>query len=428
MHENQRNVLLDVASQFGTPSFVYFAQPIRDTVAALENAFQGEFELSYAAKCNPNKALLKLLRHNKVHLDASSIGEVERGIEAGFEPFEIGFSGPAKRLFEIERAVELGLGAIICESVEQIEAVNSCALHQGKVQEILIRVNPAKVPRKFGLVMGGQPSQFGIDEEALAVVPAVIESCSGVRLKGFHIFSGGNSLDEDAIVENFGLMMDLFRKCAREFNGHPMELVFGAGFGIPYFEGDKPLNLETLSKGILGLVGALRGDACFESTRLILEMGRYLVGPHGYMLTSVVGTKHSRGSDLLLCDAGFNNNLSAAGMMGTVLRRDWQFWNISRPDQAETEVYRVVGPLCASFDILGASIALPESTAGDFLAVGSSGAYGLSASPTRFISHPEPLEFIIDEVEGDEKIINVTESMEAHPSWHTNRGITKVDA
>jgi diaminopimelate decarboxylase len=126
-----------------------------------------------------------------------------------------------------------------------------------------------------------------------------------------------------------------------------------------------------------------------------------------------VERKHSRGNDILICDAGFNNHLSACGMMGTIVRRNWPISNVSATPGGGRP-YQIVGPLCASFDQLATNLMLPESQPGDVLAVGASGAYGLTASPTRFISHPEPREYL---VRHDGRLIDdVTESHLNHSS------------
>jgi diaminopimelate decarboxylase len=415
MDEFTADTLIAIAKQHGTPTYVYYADSIRDQVRALQQKFGEHFEISYAAKSNPNRELLRLLQNAGVGLDSSSIGEVIRGLDAGFNPEQIGFSGPAKRRFEIEKAVSVGIGEFICESLEEVEELNEVASSQGVVQDFLLRINPVSAPKHFGLHMGGHPSQFGIDEEQMPDLKPCLESLDSVALKGFHVFSGGNSLHHEAIIENVVSLAALFNEFSKLFELKPEKLIFGSGFGIPYFEGDEALDLSVLAAGINPIVEKMKSDSRFEQTRFVLEMGRFLVGSSGYMLTSVVGTKRSRGTDIRLCDAGFNNHLNAAGMMGAVMRRDWRFWNLTRPAGGNETSYLLVGPLCASFDILGAKVSLPETFKGDVLAVGSSGAYGLTASPTRFISHPEPLEFLVDKANGEVVTADITESRAHHP-------------
>jgi diaminopimelate decarboxylase len=401
--------LRTIAERYGTPAFVYFAEPMRQRAVRVSEAMRGRLAVSYAMKCNPNLGLLRALRPTVSLLDASSPGEIARGIAAGYAPDAIGFSGPAKRRRDIEYAIDIGCGRVVCESTTQIALVDEVARLRGVRQSVLLRINPTRVPKRFGLKMGGRASQFGIDEEEIDDVITATARLQGVACEGLHVFSGGNSLDEDAIAENIELVASLFGRLIDGHQFRPRELVFGSGFGIPYFAGDRELDLERLAARIVPAMDALLARPGCEQTRCVLEMGRWLVGPDGYLLTSVVDAKSSRGTPIRICDAGFNNHLSACGMMGTVMRRNWQFVNLSRPDDAITEAYLLTGPLCASFDVLGTSVDLPPTEPGDILAVGASGAYGLTASPTRFISHPEPIEILVDGAASDAET-DVTES------------------
>ena len=133
----------------------------------------------------------------------------------------------------------------------------------------------------------------------------------------------------------------------------------------------------------------------FEKASCNLELGRWLVGPYGWLISRVIAAKESRGVAIRACDAGFNNHLAACGLMGSIFRRNWRYQNLSNPD-GPIQVYTLVGPLCTTIDRLAADLELPEIHIGNLIAVEGSGAYGLTASPNRFISHPEPREVIID--------------------------------
>ena len=408
-----RRALQQVADSCGTPSYAYFPERAVAGLEQLEGVFGEHFTVSFAIKCNPNVGLLRSLRSRLRHVDASSIAEIERALAAGYPPPSMSFSGPAKRDAELARAIELGVGAIVCESEAQLARTDELARSLGTRASVLLRINPRNVPKKFGLHMAGRAGQFGVDEEACDEVLARLRSKDRLDFAGFHVFSGTNSLSVDAIAENFAIMVELFGRFADAHGITPRMLVFGAGFGIPYFPGDEPLDLVALGARINPLIETMRRSPRLASAQCLLELGRWLVGPHGYLLTSVVAAKHSRGTDILLCDAGFNNHLSACGMMGTVIRRNWQFWNL-RADGPDQKEYLLVGPLCASFDQLAANLTLPETHVGDVLAVASSGAYGLTASPTRFISHPEPREYLVFEG-ATVRIDDVTESTLNHP-------------
>jgi diaminopimelate decarboxylase len=160
------------------------------------------------------------------------------------------------------------------------------------------------------------------------------------------------------------------------------------------------------------MIDRLKANARYRNTQCVLEMGRWLIGQAGYLLTSVVGEKLSRGKEFRICDAGFNNHLSACGMMGTVIRRNWRINKISPGGEGDglPQTYNLVGPLCTTIDLIASDIKLPPLHRGDIIAIEGSGAYAHTASPSRFISHPEPREVLAtrggDVVEVSESLLN----------------------
>jgi diaminopimelate decarboxylase len=311
-------------------------------------------------------------------------------------PGHITFSGPAKRDHELARAVEIGIGELVIENLAEARIASEHARKRGRVQDCLVRINPFKIPRGFGASMAALPSQFGFDEEKIDSELPAVQALPGLRIAGFHIYSGTNCLDADAIAENFEIFAKLFRY-AQETIRIPVEkLIFGAGFGIPYLPDEQELAIDELPGLVNPIVDALLAEDAFRAARCQLELGRWLVGPAGWLVTRVITAKSSRGSEIRACDAGFNNHLAACGMMGSVIRRNWVFENLTRPD-GDLATYTLVGPLCTTIDRLAFDIELPEVRVGDLLAIPQSGAYGFSASPNRFISHPDPVEIVVFE-------------------------------
>lgn len=401
--------LAEAAARFGTPLYAYDMGAIYARFAQLKLLFGRHFGVSYAVKANPNVELMRRVQPLVATFDVSSYHEAERALAAGMPPARITFSGPAKRGSEIRRAVEGGIGELVIESLAEADHASAFAAARGVRQPVLIRINPATVTSHFGVNMAGKASQFGIDEEVLDAAIVYIQGLDNLELAGFHIYSGTNSLNSKAIIDNFAVFARLFRHGAAASGIRPRKLVFGSGFGIPYVDGEKTLDVEAVAAGVMPLLDELKAESAFANTECVLEMGRWLVGPAGWLLTSVVGEKASRGVDFRLCDAGFNNHLAACGMMGTVIRRNWQFSNVSNPG-GDALRCTLVGPLCTTIDVLATDITLPETRVGDVIAVANSGAYGLTASPTRFISHPEPAEVLL---EGD-GFADVTESRLNH--------------
>jgi len=210
MDAERSDCLLRAAKQFGTPLYIYFIDDVLDRLKMLEHLFGGRFSVSFAVKSNPNKAILRHLLGHVGSYDVSSFAEVERVLLAGCRAQEITFSGPGKRDDELRRSVMAGVGELVCESLEEAVRVDSYARDLGANVDILVRLNPLRIPKDFGVNMAGRPTQFGIDEEAMM---PVLESCArlqNARLVGIHIYSGTNCLSAHAIAENFSIFLELF--------------------------------------------------------------------------------------------------------------------------------------------------------------------------------------------------------------------------
>lgn len=385
--------LAAAARRFGTPLYLYDTEAVRQRFDLLARLFGGRFGVSFAIKANPNSGLLRAISDKVSTFDASSLAEVYRAIATGVGAGRVTFSGPGKRREEIIRAVGLGVGELVLESLADATIAAEAANAAGRRQDVLLRINPASAPRAFGVNMAGKPSQFGIDEEDMAAALREIQGMPGLSLIGFHIYSGTNCLIADAIAENFAIFCRIFREAAKTVGIPPKRLIFGSGFGLPYLPDDAPLDIARVAGLVNPMIDAFKSERLFSGCELTLEMGRWLVGPAGWLLSSVVATKHSRGTDFRICDAGFNNQLAACGMMGSVIRRNWRIANVTTPE-GQVATYTLTGPLCTTIDVVATRISLPELNVGDVIAVENSGAYGLTASPSRFISHPEPREVL----------------------------------
>lgn len=395
-------MLSEAASRFGTPLYVYVTDAIAARAAHLHDAFGGRFALSYAVKANPNPALLAWLMDHVGYVDVSSIGELRLARDAGWDPARASFTGPGKRSFEIEEAIACGVGELVVESVQEACIASHVAGSLGKVQDVLIRIAPDQVPRGFGDQMAGRPSPFGIDWEVTAADLPKILSLPHLNITGFHIYSGTQCLKAEAICANYRAFIGIFRDLCARHDIRPQKLVFGSGLGIPYHDGDVPLDLMAVADDIAADLDALKREPRFAEAELVLELGRYLVGEAGFFLTRVISIKSSRGVKICICDGGMNNHLPATGHFGMVIRRAYSMHKVH--GGVPTEKVDLVGPLCTSIDRLGGGVLLPEINEGDLIAIHNSGAYGLTASPLHFISHGLPGEALAT----GPKLTNVT--------------------
>lgn len=398
-------VLRTVARDFGTPCYVYFMDQVRERVERVRSAFGNRFRISYAVKSNPNPFILRKLRGVVDMLDVSSGGEVVRALAAEWDAATLSFTGPGKTPAELQISVDAGVGEIIVESVDEAELLNRVAGMAGKRQRVVVRIAPGRVPRGFGLNMSGKPSQFGIDEEEIDPAVRAVQGLSHLDLCGFHIYSGTQCIDAQAIVENYEIFVEIFKRVCYAHGVRPQKLIFGSGIGIPYYENDAPVDLTAVAEKTNPTLDALKRDSMFSSTELVLETGRYLVGEAGVYMTRVVRRKHSRGVDICICDGGMNHHLGAAGHLGSVIQRNYRMFKITgEHDEGAEQAYTLVGPLCTTIDTLGRQVKFRGLEAGDLIGIRSSGAYGVTASPIYFISHPPPKEIIVETRQGSLRI------------------------
>ena len=385
--------LTRVADKIGTPAFVYLADDIDTRLDELRARLGPWFVFSYAMKCNPNPGLLAWLAPRVDLIDVSSIGEFRAAVAAGWSPERASFTGPGKREAEIAEALAGGIGELVLENLREARIASRIAQEAGRTQDVLIRLAPARVPKGFGDQMAGRPSAFGFDVELADTELPQLLALPYLRVVGLHIYSGTQCLKPEAICENYRIFLQIFRDVCSAHDLTPLKLVFGSGLGIPYHPGDTPLDLAAVAGGIGDDLSAFRAEPRFAATRLILELGRYLVGEAGYFLTRVINVKTSRGNRIGICDGGMNTHLPASGHFGMVIHRNYRMHRVG--GGRVPEKIDLVGPLCTSIDRLASAVMLPVIAEGDLVAVHSSGAYGPTASPLHFISHPLPHEVLI---------------------------------
>jgi diaminopimelate decarboxylase len=374
-----------------TPIYAYDRQAISDRVVELRLAIPADVHLHYAIKANPMHEVVRHLAGLVDGFDVASEGELALALSGGMAPGRISFAGPGKRYAELEAAVAAGI-TIHAESERELAALVEIGGRTGRRPAVALRVNPDFQLKTAGMKMGGGSTPFGMDAE---IIPMVLRGLDGARLdfRGFHIFAGSQNLNAASIIEAQDLSLALAEGLAAYAPAPVRELNIGGGFGIPYFPGEQPLQLEPVGAHLVDLVDRCRTS--LPSARLTVELGRYLVGEAGYFICRILDRKVSRGRVFLVTDGGLHHHLSASGNFGQVIRKNYPVVIGNRMDDPDTEVASVVGPLCTPLDLLADSMVLPKSQPGDLVVVLQSGAYGYSASPRGFLSHPEPVELLV---------------------------------
>jgi diaminopimelate decarboxylase len=384
--------LSEIASAVGsTPFYVYSGGAITRRVRAVRQALPSAVELHYAIKANPMPEVVRLLGTLVDGFDVASAGELAVAVTTDMQRNCISFAGPGKRDSELEAAVRAQC-VVNLESANEMRRLHAVGIAVGARPAAAVRVNPDFELKSSGMKMSGGPKPFGVDA---VQVPELLREMRTTCLdfQGFHIFSGSQNLRADAIIESQTRALELATALAASAPAAPRFVNLGGGFGIPYFPGERPLAIDPIGTHLETLVAAAQRD--LPGTRIVLELGRYLVGEAGLYVCRVIDRKVSAGQIFLVTDGGLHQHLAASGNFGQVLRKNYPVVVAHHVLGGEREVASVVGPLCTPLDLLADRMELAAARPGDLVAVLQSGAYGFTASPTRFLSHPEPREILV---------------------------------
>lgn len=381
-----------IAERVGrTPFYAYDRTRMTQRMEALRTAMPSDLSIHFAIKANPMPAVVHHIASLTDGLDVASLGELQVALDTGTPPSAISFAGPGKRDVELHAAVAAGV-TINAESRDEVRRLAAIGNALGRTPQVAIRVNPDFELKSSGMKMGGGPRPFGIDAE---VVPEILQWMRDLELhfRGFHIFSGSQNLRTESLIETQDATFELAYRLAADAPCPPEVVNIGGGFGIPYFPGDEPLDLQPIGENLAERMGGCRDR--LPGAEIVLELGRYLVGEAGVYVCRVVERKISRGHTFLVTDGGLHHHLAASGNFGQVIRKNYPVCVADRVWNGERETASVVGPLCTPLDILADRMELARAEAGDLICVLQSGAYGLTASPHRFLDHPEPLEVLV---------------------------------
>lgn len=387
-----RTVDAVVARAGDTPLFVYDMGIIADRVARFRQAMPAEIALHYAIKANPYSSLLDSIVNMVDGLDVASKGEMEAALATGMTPQHVSMAGPGKRDDELIGAITAGI-TINLESEGEAERALAIARHLYRRPRLAVRVNPDFEIRGSGMRMGGGAKPFGVDAGR---VPALVRSLldRGADWQGFHIFAGSQALDPEAIIAAQTATVALAAELAEAIGETPPLVNLGGGFGIPYFPGEVPLDVETIGRSLENTLN--RRHNILGKSHFAIELGRWLVGEAGVYLTRIVDRKESHGETFLIVDGGLHHQLAASGNFGTVVRRNYPIAVANRFGAPPEEEVTVVGCLCTPLDRLADKVMLPKAEVGDVIAIFMAGAYGATASPSAFLGHPLPKEIMVD--------------------------------
>jgi diaminopimelate decarboxylase len=371
-----------IAKEVGTPCYVYSHATLVRHFRAFDSAFQDVPHIvAFAVKANSNLAILRLMANEGSGADIVSGGELYRAIKAGVAPSKIVFAGVGKSREELRLALEAGVLMFNVESAAELREINDVAAETGHKARVALRINPDIDPKTHPYISTGlKKSKFGISADRAFDEFQSAASLSHIEVVGVHAHIGSQLTDVTPFVDSLKKVLALVE--ALKAHGTDVRYInIGGGLGITYSDEAPPLPQE-LAKAISPL---LRDLKCV----LIMEPGRVIVGNAGLLLTRVLYTKEGEAKRFVIVDAAMND-LIRPSLYGAY----HEIRPVKETGEASTITVDIVGPVCESGDFLARDRAMPESRAGDLLAVMSAGAYGFVMA-SNYNSRPRAAEVLI---------------------------------
>lgn len=374
--------VLELKEEFGTPLYVIDESYLRDTCKLFSDNFKSsklDTEVIYASKAFLNVAMAKLIKEEGLSMDVVSGGEIYTAIKADFPMDRVYFHGNNKTTEELALSIEHGLGTIVLDHRQEIEKLESMLQEAGKIQKVLLRVNPGIDAHTHDYIKTSKlDSKFGesiYDEDIYEIVKKLSES-EQFDFKGFHCHIGSQIFEEKSFIQAALAMVDFVLDVKSKTGVTVEALNLGGGFGVYYTEEDDPMELGAFLKHLVSSVESKLEEADLPNLKIMIEPGRSMVSNAGTTLYEVGGTKETfGGKDYIFIDGGMTDNprpaLYSAKYEGAIA---------NKMNEPNTRTYTVAGKCCESGDIIIKDIELPEAVAGDLFAVSTTGAYTYSMS------------------------------------------------
>lgn len=393
LHISGQSITELVNSGIRPPCYIYSKQVIDKKITLLRETLPTSIKIHYSIKANPFPELVRYIKDHVDGLEVSSLTEMHTALTTGINSSNICLTGPGKSYEELEIAVKNNI-VVSAESSLELHRLDEIGTEIMNKPSVLIRVNPTFTQRRAGMKMASGSSQFGIDAEQVPELLKWIQN-SCINLHGFHIYSGSQILDIEAICYSQAKTFELINELASLCHQPIKTINIGGGFGIPYFSKHQPLDLDSVASNLASLIPNLETGNFTQPISPIIELGRYIVGESGIYLCEVVDKKISRGKTYLVTNGGMHHQLAASGNLGQKNRKNFPVYVANKINSKRKEVVTIVGKLCTPLDVLGDDIEISQAEVGDFIAIMQSGAYGYSASPINFLSQPKASEIVI---------------------------------
>ncbi|MFH1307787.1 MAG: diaminopimelate decarboxylase [archaeon] len=360
--------ILELIKSFPTPFHIYDEERIRQTAKSLNKAFSWVkgFKNYFAVKALPNPSILKILKEEGMGADCSSLPELMLSNTAGMKNEEIMFTSNDTPQEEFQKAHQLN--AII--NLDDISHLEFLEKTLGKMPELIcFRYNP-------GLLRGGNEilgnpveSKYGLTNDQIVEAYKKAKEL-GVKRFGLHTMIVSNMRDEEYLIKTAEMLFSLALKIYKQ-TGIKIEFVnLGGGIGIPYSPEDKKVDLDKFSKGVKESYDKIIKGTALEPLRIVMESGRAITGPHGWLISRVRHVSHKY-RDYVGLDACMANLMRPA-LYGAY----HEITVLGKENSSKNFVYDVTGSLCENNDKFAIQRKLPKIVPGDIIVIHNTGAHG----------------------------------------------------
>ena len=357
-----------------TPFYYYDTALLQATLDAITStvAAYPHFHVHYALKANANPKLLRLIQQAGLGVDCVSGGEVQVGIDNGFDAAKIVYAGVGKSDEEILLALQHDIFCFNVESVPELEVINELAEQVGKVANVCLRINPdVEAHTHAHIVTGKAENKFGIALGDMMHVIDLAKTLSHIRFLGLHFHIGSQITDMQDYLDLCERVNDI-QDHLNEEGVYPSVINVGGGLGIDYHDPDKhPIPDFKTYFGIFADHLHLRNGQSVH-----FELGRSIVAQCGTLIARVLYVKQAESKQFAIIDAGMTELIRPA-----LYQAHHQIQNISS-QSIDYQIYDVVGPICESSDVFDRDVLLPPIKRGDLIAIRSAGAYGETMAST----------------------------------------------
>lgn len=371
--------LSDLAREFGTPLYVYDEATLRGRIAefrdTLKSTYPGESLLLYAGKAFLTKQVARLVAEEGVGLDLVSGGELYLAKQAGFPMERVFFPGNNKSLEEVEMAAEYGIGALVVDSLTEIDMLSS--MDPRLKVRCTLRVSPGIQPDTHSFISTGQlDSKFGFPVEtgqALATLGRLM-AVPAAEVTGVHAHIGSQIFDLSSYPAAAERVLDFLVRARDQLGFTARELSMGGGLGIAYTSDQQPPRPSDFVHVVADAVNEGASQRGLSLPRLLIEPGRSIAGPAAVAVYTVGAIKEI---------PGIRTYVSVDGGMGDNIRPKlygsrYEAYKVDAPDAPRDTTVTIAGRYCESTDILIKDAEMPRLATGDLLALPANGAYSLA--------------------------------------------------